>query len=39
LMPLRDPVPDPRLQAVIERWSYLPEAIRCGIEALVRASC
>ena len=32
-----DPI-DPDLQAIIERWADLPEAVRTGILAIVKAA-
>jgi hypothetical protein len=29
---------DPRLALIVERWDSLPEAVRAGIVAMVRAS-
>jgi hypothetical protein len=38
-LPLDTRKTDPDLALVIERWSALPEAVRAGITAMVRAAC
>jgi hypothetical protein len=35
---VHDPLPDPDLAAVVDSWPTLPEPLKAGILAMVRAS-